>query len=148
MAMSKPEVFGRHFWKVIHSMASVARTNLQRKEFKRFVEITIPLLLPCEACREHWKLNLRSKYLIEHYMGSNEQLLLFSFLKHQQVSDMLGKPSEHTPSYNEIKRLYLPDPGQIVCETICHIDADHPPSLHKIIKKTSASRRKPVFKYR
>lgn len=147
MSLSKPESF-EYLWKTIHALAAKATTPEKRKEYKHFVEVTLPMLLPCDACAEHWKYNLRSKYLIEHYMGSAEQLLLWSVLLHTIVSNMLGKPPEHTPSYHEIKKLYLPEPGEVVCHTVCQLDEHGNPPPMKTKKKTSTSRRQPMFKYR
>jgi len=140
--MSKPEHFGQHWWRVIHGGAAGAKTMEKRIEFKRYVEVTIPTLLPCDSCSIHWRQNI-VKYDINLYMNSEEQLLLWSYLIHSVVNQMLGKQDQ--PSYNEVKRQYLPEPG-FTCTTVCSVDAiEHtaPPQ-----PRTKPTRGTPSFRYR
>jgi hypothetical protein len=140
MAMSKPESFAP-IWKTTHSFAAAAVTPEKRKELKRYVEVTIPTLLPCSNCARHWKANLK-KYPIENYMGSEEQLLLWTYLMHSLVSSQIGKPASHTPSYNEVKRLYLPEPGKVVCETLCHTEGEGEDASVPTTTKARATKQK------
>jgi Erv1 / Alr family len=148
MAMSLPEHFGRHWWETIHTAAASATTSEKRKEYRRFVIVTVPTLLPCEACSKHWQQVLR-RYPIEQYMGSEEQLLLWSYLAHGDVNDVLGKDKQ--PSYHEVKHKYLPEPGKVVCTTVCSLDGgdggeagEHAPS----VSKRRLAGRQPLFSYR
>jgi hypothetical protein len=146
MALSKPEGFGRLWWGMIHSAAAGAKTPEKRKEFRRFMLVTVPTLLPCDACSAHITETMR-KYDIDKYMGSEEQLLLWTYLIHAAVSEMLQKKDK--PSYNEIKRLYLPEPG-VVCTTVCSVDDEGNPPPHSPGQRQSggSSRRSQNFRYK
>ena len=136
---AKPEDFGPSVWDGFHYFAAHAKSHEKRKEFKRYALITLPLLLPCDTCSTHLKRTLE-RYDIDQYMGSNEQLLLWSYLIHDATNKDLGKRS---PSYSEVKRKYLPEPG-LVCMTTCSVEA--PVQTHS--PKTVQGRRTPAFHYK
>jgi hypothetical protein len=121
-----PEIIGGHWWEVIHSSAASAKTQEQRTEFERFMYKTIPTLFPCEYCRTHINSHM-AKYPIKEYMGSNEQLLLWSYLVHESVNQSLGKKGI---PYADVKRRYIPS-GDMICTTVCSEEEEKVPTKKK-----------------
>src|SRR5258708_7461857 len=119
MSALLPENFGKLWWGVIESSAAAAVTPEKRKEYVRFVTITVPTLLPCNTCSVHFLATLK-KYPVENYAGSEEQLLLWAYLVHSETNMLLGKRNQ--PSYSDVKRRYLPEAGKVVCKTVCSSD--------------------------
>lgn len=129
--MTLPEEWGRPWWEMIHSAAAGATTPEKRTEFKRFMTVTVPILLPCDTCSNHLRKNI-ARYDINKYMGSEEQLLLWTYLIHGLVNEITGKTTQ--PSYHEVKLKYLPQPGGVVCTTVCAADenGEHSHTTKKI----------------
>jgi hypothetical protein len=136
---AKPEDFGPPVWDGFHYFAAHAKTPEKRKEYKRYAEVTLLILLPCDNCIGHFGKILK-RYDINQYMGSNEQLLLWSYLIHDAVNKDLRRRS---PSYHEVKRKYLPEPG-MVCTTTCSVEAE----VQSHTAKTQQKPRVPAFHYK
>ena len=99
--MSGKEFWGPSVWKTIHSFA-IAYTPDQKQQFKNYIN-SLQYILPCQACREHLKQNLKI-LKIDDYLSNNHQLFLWSYLLHDRVNRQLGKSS---PPFEQIKIIYM-----------------------------------------
>lgn len=99
--MSGKDFWGPAFWKTIHSMAA-SYTPKQKKAFEEFMYGLI-VLLPCDACRDHLRQNLKTLPM-ENYMIDNHSLFLWSYYLHDIVNRQLGKTS---PPFTLVKEAYF-----------------------------------------
>lgn len=107
--VSGKNFWGPAVWKTIHIFCASYNKG-KEKELRKFIE-TLPHLLPCEACREHLKENLKN-LRIDNYLDNNHSLFLWSYLLHDIVNKQLGKQS---PDYNTIKSIYFKGIGTADC---------------------------------
>ena len=111
-----PEHFGKYWWKVLHQAAAQATTPDKRKNFITLLTVIYPSLLPCASCREHFT-QLLTKYNINDYSSSAEQLHLLTYLMHDNVNVRLGKTSI---PYETAKNNDFPKEGSsMTCTTVC-----------------------------
>lgn len=90
-------------WKTIHNFAVAYKPSKENAlAFKSFIESLI-YLLPCKACRDHLKENLK-KFSLDKYLSSNTQLFLWTYLLHDMVNRQIGKKS---PNFLDIRKIYF-----------------------------------------
>lgn len=107
----EPDVFGPAMWFTFHNGAVFypnKPTDYVRHGMKQFLS-TVPLIVPCRGCREHFYEFLRSTNLDEA-VASRENLFAFWVDVHNYVNRRYGK---QTMSLKEAKRLYgFDNPGR------------------------------------
>ena len=60
-----PKIWGKYYWYVIHTIANQYPNNPtdnDKRDIKFIINEILPIILPCENCSNHFKLNL-IKYL-------------------------------------------------------------------------------------
>jgi len=101
-----PEVWGPHFWFTLHNGAlnypSLANP-LCIERMKNFI-IGIPVMIPCETCKEHATAYIESnKDYLDYICASRDKLFKFFVDFHNYVNIRLKKPEM---SYDDAYRLY------------------------------------------
>ena len=90
---SLPEIFGPGIWWTLHTTASVYpefADAQQRQECERFVA-SIPAMLPCRACGDHLRKELKQRDIGAACAGSENLSMLWCDV-HNSVNARLGKP--------------------------------------------------------
>ena len=102
-----PTVWGPSFWFVLHTVSinyPDKPTYVEKRTHHDFYRI-IQHILPCEACRRHYK-ELFAKYPIEPFLTSKQSLVTWVVMIHNQVNARLGKPlvttKEVLTNYQEV----------------------------------------------
>lgn len=89
-------------WKMIHYFASkYDNTPEYALSYKAYISC-LQYLLPCGKCRGHLRENLMS-HPVDEYFGSKEDLFIWSFILHQDVS---AQTKSKSISLTEAKRMY------------------------------------------
>lgn len=99
-----PDVFGPPLWFVLHNAANSypnRPTPFIQESMKQLV-YSLPLLIPCVTCKEHFYDFLRSTNL-EEVTSSKENLFNFFVRVHNYVNKRYGRREY---SLNEAKELY------------------------------------------
>jgi hypothetical protein len=101
-----PEVWGPYFWFTLHNGAlnypSLANP-LCIERMKNFI-IGIPVMIPCETCKEHATAYIESnKDYLDYICASRDKLFKFFVDFHNYVNIRLKKPEM---SYDDAYRLY------------------------------------------
>lgn len=101
-----PEVWGPPFWFTLHNGAlnypSLANP-LCIERMKNFI-IGIPVMIPCETCKEHATAYIESnKDYLDYICASRDKLFKFFVDFHNYVNIRLKKPEM---SYDDAYRLY------------------------------------------
>lgn len=105
------DFWGPATWQAIHSMA-VTYTSDAADAFKSFMN-SLVYTLPCKACREHLKRNLKD-LPIDTYLGNNSDLFLWTYLLHDRVNVQASKDQKtkkQSPNYDAIKAFYFSQLG-------------------------------------
>ena len=79
-----PKQWGPSFWKMLH-FASLSFTPSKRRDWSRFLRVTLPSMLPCTKCRRHYRSLIRRTSLHTH-LKTKESLATFLFLLHHKIS--------------------------------------------------------------
>lgn len=102
-----PEVFGPPLWFSLHNASAYYPTNASPLHAERMKNIIlgIPVLLPCETCKEHATNYIEEKkHLLSDICKTKEALFEFFVDFHNYVNERLGKPFL---SYKEAERIYI-----------------------------------------
>jgi hypothetical protein len=99
-----PTIFGPSLWFVLHNGATAypALPTPYVREGMRQLLTTMPLLVPCATCREHFYAFLKACDL-NAAVQSRESLFAFLVAAHNYVNARYGKP---TMSVAEAKAMY------------------------------------------
>ena len=103
---NNPNVFGPPLWFSLHNASVYYPANASPLHAERMKNIIlgIPVLLPCDTCKEHATNYIEEKkHLLSDICKTQETLFEFFVDFHNYVNERLGKP---IVSYNEAKRLY------------------------------------------
>jgi len=97
-------------WTLIHSLAASYDPS-QSSAFKSFM-ISLVTLFPCEVCRKNLKDKLTSKIPLDNYLGSKEDLFLWTYIIHDMVNQHINeyhpeKTPKVSPPYIEIRDFYF-----------------------------------------
>lgn len=103
-----PEVWGPHFWRMIHSFAAVYKPS-SKESFRQFI-YALPGILPCDVCRTRLISNLKILPLTENALLNSHNLFLWTYQLHDLFNRQLGKIS---PNFESVKGVYFSDK---VCE--------------------------------
>lgn len=107
-----PEMFGPSFWFTLHNGAAaypVSPTPWIRASTKQLL-ISLPILIPCINCREHFFNFVRSSNL-DDAVASRDKLFDYFVRAHNYVNARYGKP---IMSIDEAKRMYGFDTGKVL----------------------------------
>ena len=88
----KPEVWGPHFWFVLHTISFNYPTDpsdFQKTAYRQFFT-DLKDVLPCEKCRRHYQTYL-SSYPITPHLDSRASLIKWVIQVHNFVNENLGK---------------------------------------------------------
>lgn len=101
-----PDFWGPSAWKFLHSVSFAYPDNPSQEEKRQNIDLILNLqyILPCYACREHVKQNLRTMNFNINHMKNKETFSRFIYDLHNEVNKMLGKPKYKT--YEEVKKMY------------------------------------------
>ena len=99
-----PEVWGQHFWRMIHSFAATYTPN-KKTAFKQFI-YALPGILPCDTARANLLKNMKTLPLTEHALANSHNLFLWTYQLHDLFNRNLGKRS---PNFEEVKETYFND---------------------------------------
>lgn len=123
-----PKLWGPGLWTYLHTAAASSGTPEARQAFLNLVG-ALGHTIPCVKCRAHFFENQR-KIDIRSYMGSAEQLFMWTFRMHDAVNQAQGKVYPQRISYLEARAKYfdVKDDSEAVgsvnidaslCEEIC-----------------------------
>ena len=103
---NNPQVWGPKLWFSFHNGASkypISPSPIARTNMKNFI-FGIPVMLPCEKCREHANQFIESNYNnLDNIVSSRDNLFKFFVDFHNNANIKTGKPEM---SYEEAKKLY------------------------------------------
>lgn len=89
-----PAYWGPHVWAAIHLIclgAPESFTGSDTSGYRAFFT-NLASILPCEACREHLRQNLKETSIEAALSGGRESLFKWSVQLHNTVNGQLGKP--------------------------------------------------------
>lgn len=99
-------VWGPPLWHVLHTISFNYPTNpspSERKHYKQFV-LSLQSVLPCGACRDNLKRNLRELPLTDAALQSRDSFSRYVYALHEKVNTMLKKSSGLT--YEDVRERY------------------------------------------
>ena len=104
MTQIKPNIWGPHFWKVIHyiAMSYPENPSVYDKEYYKNFYKSIQYVLPCSNCKSHMQENLKS-IPIENYLNNNKDLFKWTVDLHNNVNKVNGKQEI---SYQNAYKIY------------------------------------------
>ena len=88
-----PETWGSSFWITAHTVAAgypKTPTSEEQNKFKEYFD-TFEYILPCQECRENWKLVLEQRPLTEAALANRITLSRWVLDVHNLVNEKLGK---------------------------------------------------------
>jgi hypothetical protein len=88
----KPEIWGPHFWYVLHTISfnyPAEPTEYHKTSYREFFT-TLKDVLPCEKCRRHYQTYL-STYPISPHLDTRASLIKWVIQVHNFVNEQLGK---------------------------------------------------------
>lgn len=96
-----PEIWGPHYWYVIHTFAAAYSENpsdLDKEIAVNFIK-NLPFILPCHECRNHsfmyMKLHIKQ---LDKITSSRQNIVHFFRNFHDWVNERLGKKKYYTIS--------------------------------------------------
>ncbi len=89
-----PAYWGPHVWAAIHLICLGAPESFSGSDTSGYRAFFTHLasILPCEACREHLRANLKETSIEAALSGGRESLFKWSVQLHNTVNGQLGKP--------------------------------------------------------
>jgi hypothetical protein len=98
--MITPKIWGPHFWNFFHliSLRYPEYPSIEDKDMMNELILSIPYILPCKVCREHFKGNIRQFPLEENDIISKESLITWFIDFHNIVNNSLKKQIISSPS--------------------------------------------------
>jgi len=102
----KPEVWGPHAWIFLHSITFNYPDNPtedEKKHYKNFFE-NLKFILPCDLCKEHYKINIKKKKLTDKVLSSRKNLIEWLIDIHNEVNKRNKKKKL---KYKEVVKKYL-----------------------------------------
>jgi len=104
--LSDPKTWGPKLWFSFHNGAAKYPSNpspIIKNNMKNFI-LGIPVILPCEKCKEHANQFIESNYNnLDKIVSSRDNLFKFFFDFHNHVNRNTNKPEM---SYEDAKKLY------------------------------------------
>jgi hypothetical protein len=107
-----PDIWGPHYWFVIHSMAYYYPeypTNVTKRKYYEFIQ-NLPLFLPDEKIGNEFSAMLE-KYPVSPFLDNRESFLRWTHFIHNKINVKLGK--EEISIYKALDEFYynfLPKP--------------------------------------
>jgi hypothetical protein len=89
-----PAYWGPHVWAAIHLICLGAPESFSGSDSSGYRAFFTHLasILPCDACREHLRANLKETSIEAALSGGRESLFQWSVQLHNTVNGQLGKP--------------------------------------------------------
>jgi hypothetical protein len=89
-----PELWGKHFWKMLHYITFAYPSNPTAKDKKNIISFfkTFKKIIPCEKCRRNFKQHLANNPLNDSALENKQNLILWLLNLHNDVNKLLGKP--------------------------------------------------------
>lgn len=101
-----PKIWGSEGWHFIHSIAlsyPINPTDEEKEKYKKFL-FTLPDVLPCSICGEHFKENLEK---FSPKLDSREDFWKWSVDVHNEVNKSNDKPTlSYDEAYKEFEKNY------------------------------------------
>ena len=100
----KPEIWGPHFWYIMHIISfnyPANPTEYNKTAYREFYT-TLKDVLPCEKCRRHYQTYLAA-YPISPHLDSRAHLIKWVIQVHNFVNERLGK---RTYTIGEVLNIY------------------------------------------
>lgn len=98
-------------WGFIHSVAMGypdnvpnPETDIVAQQYKKFF-LSLGPVLPCVWCKQNYEKNI-SQLPIDGYLGSRNDLMLWTYKLHNLVNDETKVPANNRPSFSEVLKLY------------------------------------------
>lgn len=87
-----PNVFGPHFWFVMHTVSFFYPENPTSTDMKRHKDFyeSFVHMIPCGECSQHYSV-LLTRYPIDGHLQSRNQLSRWVVFIHNKVNEKLGK---------------------------------------------------------
>lgn len=97
-------------WTLIHSIAANYDVS-QSKGVKEFM-LSLTKVFPCAVCRKNLMEKLTDKIPVDNYLGSRDDLFLWSYIIHDMVNQHINKyhPGDKkkiSPPYEQVKAFYF-----------------------------------------
>ena len=91
--MDKSNIWGPHFWYVLHTMAFHYPTTPNKVTKKKYYDtiMNFPLFLPHPKMGNTFS-NLLDNYPVTPYLDSQESFIKWTHFIHNQVNELLDKP--------------------------------------------------------
>lgn len=91
-------IWGPPMWHILHTISFNYKVNPseeEKEQYKQFI-LSLQHVLPCRACRENLKSNLKATNFGDHVFRNRETFSKYIFNLHQKVNEMLGKKNNLT----------------------------------------------------
>jgi hypothetical protein len=88
-----PEIWGPHAWFLLHTISFNYPENptpVDKNNIRNFI-YSFGEVIPCDACKIHFKQNLKNVPLTEEALESNNNLVIWFIDLHNVVNKMNGK---------------------------------------------------------
>lgn len=108
--MVKPETWGPHLWRLLHSVIEQVDSNAYMLSEKLFIlfEVNVPKIIPCEDCRKGYlKFKLANPIQSWRFQASNharESARVWLWNLHETVNRRLNKPV--SPEIKDLPEVY------------------------------------------
>lgn len=89
----QPEIWGRHFWNVIHILTLSYPNNPTRKDIenhKQFFD-SLGKVLPCDKCRLNFSSHMKNNRLTDSVLSSKQSFVKWGIDLHNTVNYHTGK---------------------------------------------------------
>lgn len=104
---SHPDVWGPNLWNYLHISTAHFPDNPTEQQKSDMISwiCTLPVTIPCDTCRNHFKSYIDSnRHRLQYICGSKSQLFNFFVDIHNKVNQRKGKPEM---SYDDAYNLYF-----------------------------------------
>ena len=131
LAMSK---VGPGMWYVTHKKAAEATTAAKKREFEEYVE-WLKQNIPCAKCKAHF-IQLNEQYPLSEYSSMNQGYARWSWIIHNAVNNVLGKP---IVTWESFVAMYLEKKEESVeiCSKQCEGTVTPSSNVSQIVVKSS-----------
>jgi hypothetical protein len=89
-----PNAWGPSYWEILHYNALAVNeilTNSDKENFQKFISV-FHTSLPCEKCRKHFDIKLKTYPLSQNVLKSRQSLARWTVDIHNDVNRFLKKP--------------------------------------------------------
>lgn len=89
-----PKLWGSHVWKFSHYLTKAYPNNPSMADMNNYKTYFLLLknILPCQKCRENYKMELKEHPLSDEILGNKQLLINWLINLHNRVNVKTGKP--------------------------------------------------------